>query len=59
MNTGHIPFKLNCGYYLHISFKDDANSCSKPCLVKELAKKLRDLISIYQQNLFYAQELQK
>ena len=59
ISIGHTPFELNCSFHLQISFKDDIDPCSRSCSVNELAKKLRKLIDIYQQNLFHAQELQK
>ena len=54
-NTSHTPFELNCGFYPQVFFKDDVDSCS----ADKLAKKLRELIDICQQNLLYAQKLQK
>lgn len=36
-----MPFKLNCRYYPYIYF------CSKFCLAKKLAEKLKNLILIY------------
>ena len=53
-SIGHISFKLNYRYHPRVSFKDDANSYSKFCQVKELAKKFRDLIFNCQQNLLHA-----
>ena len=46
-STNHIYFKLNFGYHSYISFKDDANPYSRSRLVKKLAKKLRELVSIF------------
>ena len=56
-DTGHMPFKLNCGFHPQVSFKDDVDSHSRFCSANKLAKKLRELIDICQQNLLYAQEL--
>ena len=50
---GHTPFKLNCGYHLRILFKKDVNPNSKSCYDNKLAKKLRKLMKVYYQNLFY------
>ena len=58
-STGHMPFKLNCGFHLRVFFKDDIVPCSRSCSADEMAKKLRELIDICQQNLLYAQKLQK
>ena len=58
-NIGHTSFELNYGFYPQVSFKDDVNPRSRSCSADELAKKLRELMDICQQNLFHAQELQK
>ena len=58
-NTGHTPFELNCSFHPQVSFKDNANPCSRSCSVDKLAKELRELMNICQQNLLHAQELQK
>ena len=55
--TGHMLFELNCDYYPQISFKDDIDPYSKSCSANKLAKKLRELMNIYQQNLLHAQKL--
>ena len=39
-STGHTPFKLNFGYHLHISYKENIDSCSKSKIVDELSTKL-------------------
>lgn len=59
MGSGHIPFKLNYGSHLCVFFEDDVDPYLKSFLANKLAKELRDLISTYQQNLLYAQKLQK
>ncbi len=58
-STGHTPFKLNCGYYPRVSFKEDADSRSRSRSANKLAKKLRELIEVCCQNLLHVQELQK
>ena len=58
-STGRILFKLNYGYHPQVSFKNNVDLHSKSCSANKLAKKLRELIDICQQNLFYAQKLQK
>ena len=45
-NIGHVSFKLNCGYYPKVSFKEDVDSRSKSCFANELVKELRELIEI-------------
>lgn len=47
---GHISFNLNYVFYSHIFFKDDINYHSNFHLAKKLTKKLKDKISICQQN---------
>ena len=58
-SIGHTFFELNCGFYPRVSFKDNVNPRSRSCLADTLAKELRELMNICQQNLLYAQELQK
>ena len=58
-STGHTPFELNYGFHPRVSFEDNINPCSKSRSANEPAKKLTELIDIYQQNLLYAQKLQK
>lgn len=59
MSTSHTLFKLNCGYYLCISYKKDIDLRSKSKSVKELSTKLGKLIIICQENLYYAQKIGK
>ena len=58
-NTGHTPFKLNCGYHPRVFLEEDIDSCSRSFSVNELAKKLKKLIEVCYQNFCYAQEQQK
>lgn len=58
-STYPISFELNCSYYSYVFIGDEIIFCLKFDLANELAKELRDLILIYQQNLFYIQGLQK
>ena len=58
-STGYTPFKLNCGFYPRVSFEDDIDPRSRSRSANELAKELRKLIEICQQNPLHAQELQK
>ena len=52
-------FKLNYGYYLYISYKKDLNPHSKLKTAKKLSSKLQNLMAVCQQNVYYAQKLQK
>ena len=47
-STGHIPFKLNCGFHPQVSFEDNIDLCSRSCSADELAKELRELMDICQ-----------
>ena len=58
-STGHTLFKLNCGYHPHVSYEEDFDPHSKLRTAKELSSELQELITICQQNLHHAQELQK
>ena len=58
-STGHTPFKLKCGFYLWVSFEDNVDPRFRFCSADKLAKELRELMDICQQNLLHAQELQK
>ena len=58
-STGHMPFKLNCGYHLRISFKKDTDPCSQSKSANKLSAELQDLMTVCRENLYYAQELQK
>ncbi len=58
-NTGHTPFKLNCGYHSRVSFEEDIDPRSRSRSANKLVKELRELIEVCCQNLLYAQELQK
>ena len=58
-STGHTLFELNCGYHLWMSYKEDIDPHSQSKSVDELLAELRELIIDCQENLHYAQELQK
>ena len=58
-NPDHTSFKLNYDYHPHISYKEDINPCSKSQLANELSTELWKLMTVYKQNLYYAQKLQK
>ncbi len=58
-STGHISFELNCRFHPWVLFKEDVDLRSRSHSANELANKLRELIEVCYQNLFYTQELQK
>ena len=52
-STGHTPFKLNCGYHSQMSYKNDIDLYSKSKLADKLSVELRELMIVYQENLYY------
>ena len=58
-STGHTPFELNCGYHLCVSFEEDTDPRSRLKTADELLAELQKLMTVCQENLHYAQTLQK
>ena len=58
-SAGFTPFELNCGYHPWVSYEQNLNLRSKSRTVEELSSKLQELMTVCQQNLHHAQELQK
>ena len=58
-STGFTPFELNYGYHPRVFYEEDLDLRSKSRTAEELSSKLRELMTICQQNLNHAQELQK
>ena len=58
-STGHTPFELNCGYHSYVSFEENTNPRSRSKIADELLAKLQELMTVCQENLHHAQELQK
>ena len=58
-SIGHMPFELNYDYHLWILYKEPVNSYSQSKSVDKLLAELRELMIVYQENLYYTQELQK
>ena len=56
-NTGHTPFKLNCGYYPYVFFKENTNLCSQSKMAKKLSSKLKKLMTVCWESFHHAQEL--
>ena len=56
-STGHMPFKLNCGYHLCVLFEEDTNPRCQSKLADKLSANLQDLITVFRKNLYHAQEL--
>ena len=53
-STGHTSFKLNCGYYSWVSYKEDINPYSKSKSADELLAKLQELMTVCQENIYHA-----
>ena len=58
-STSYTPFEFNCGYHPRVFYKEDLDPRSKSRTAEELSSELRELMTVCQQNLYYAQELQK
>ena len=58
-STDYMPFELNCGYHPRVFYEKDLDPRSKSRTAEELSSELRKLITVCQQNLHHAQELQK
>ena len=58
-STGFTPFELNCGYHPRVFYEEDLDPRSKSRTAEELSSELRELMTVCQQNLHHAQELQK
>ena len=56
-STGHIPFELNYGYHLWMSYKEKVDSCSKSKSADKLSAELRELMIVCRKNFHYAQKL--
>lgn len=52
-----LSFKLNYSYYPYVFFKNEIDLYLKSYLVNKWAKEQKDLILIYQENLFYTKIL--
>ena len=53
-STGYTPFELNCEYYPCVSYEEDFDPRSKSRTAEELSSELRELMTVYQQNLHHA-----
>ena len=57
-NTDYISFELNCRYHPRVSYEKYLNFHSKARTEEELYSELQELMTVCQQNLHHAQELQ-
>ncbi len=53
INISYTLFEFNYKYYPRVSFKDEINFYLRSYFTKKLVDKLRELIKICYQNLFY------
>ena len=58
-SIGHISCEFNCGYHPRVAYEKHFYLRSKLRTAEELSSKLRELMTVCQQNLHHAQELQK
>ena len=58
-STGHILFKLNCGYHARMSWEKTVDPRCKSKSADKLSIELRKLIIVCQKNLYHTQEFQK
>ena len=58
-SIGYTLFKLNYGYRLCISYKENIDPHTKSKAADELTEKLRNLIAACRENLKHVQKLQK
>ena len=58
-STSYMLFKLNCEYHPRVSYEEDLDPRLHSRTAEELSSELQELMTVCQQNLHYAQELQK
>ena len=55
-SKSYIFFELNYRYYFYIFYEKDLDFCSKTKVKEKLFFELQKLITISQQNIYYAQK---
>ena len=58
-STNHMPFELNCGFHLCVSFEKNTDPPSQSKSANELSVELQDLMTVCRENLHHTQQLQK
>ena len=58
-STGHTLFELNCGFHPQMLYEEDVDPRSQSKLADKLSAELTELMIVWQENLYHAQELQK
>lgn len=56
-SISYLPFKINYSYYICVFFEEKVNLCSKFLSADTLAMRLKDLMTIFQQNLLYVEKM--
>lgn len=54
VNIGYTLFELNCGYNPYVSYEEETNPHLKSKSADELATKLKNLMTMYRNNLLHA-----
>ena len=54
-----MPFELNCGYHPRMLYEEEVDPHSQSKSADELSAELKELMIVYQENLYHAQKLQK
>ena len=57
ISTSHMPFELNCDYYLWMSYKEKVALQSKSKSMDKLSAELRELMIVCRDNFYYTQEI--
>ena len=57
LSTNYTSFKLNCGYYLQVFFKENTNPCFKFKSTDKLLAKLQELMTVYHKNIHHIHKL--
>ena len=58
VSFGYTPFELNSGYHSWMSYKDNIDSYFKLKSADNLSAELKELMIVYRENLYHAQEIQ-
>ena len=53
-SIGYTSFELNCGYYPCVFYEEDLDPHLKSRTAEKLSSKLRELMTVYQQNIYHA-----
>ena len=59
VSINHMFFEFNFSYNIYVFYKKNLHPCFKLKVVDKLASQLKELMTLYQENLCNAQEFQK